>query len=308
MKTSYLRPFSLVALVLTAGSLYTNLWSQIPIHSPDNNQTLLNEPFDISGDFRNFSNAYYLADSLSSFDPSTGQGKIKYHRYEYFTRQAFNNMLGVLRQVKPIDFPEGEYAVSPELPLTVSFVSPSTIRIQASSRFEVRPDQESLMLVNGKAPHDKNAWTYSKISNSHKYSSQYGSVIISEYPWRIEIFDSKGKLLTHTINIIDGSETYTPLLPFSFVRRASDYSTSMAAVFSFSPDEKIFGCGESFTEFNKRGQKVVLWADDANGVQNEAMYKPIPFFMSSRGYGIFMHTSSLLSPAILENITAEYIP
>lgn len=91
---------------------------------------------------------------------------------------------------------------------------------------------------------------------------------------------------------MDGAETFNPLLPFSFVRRAADYSTSMAAVFSLSPDEKIFGCGESFTEFNKRGQKVVLWTDDANGVQNEAMYKPIPFFMSSRGYGVFMHTSS----------------
>ncbi len=58
------------------------------------------------------------------------------------------------------------------------------------------------------------------------------------------------------------------------------------------PDEKISGLGESFTAFNKRGQKVVLWVDDANGTQNETMYKPIPFYMSSRGYGIFMHTSS----------------
>jgi alpha-D-xyloside xylohydrolase len=292
MKTFYQRFFILVFLALITSSFHTRGLSQIPMHSPDKNHALLNEPFDISGDFRNFSNAYYLADSLSAFDPSTGQGKIKYRRYEYFTRQAFNNMLGVLRQVKPIDFPEGEYAVSPELPLTVSFVSPRTIRIRTNSRFEVRSDQESLMLVNGKAAEDRNSWVYSKIPNGHKYTSPYGSVIISEYPWRIEIFNSAGKPLTHTINNNDGSETYTPLLPFSFVRRASDYSTSMAAVFSLSPDEKIFGCGESFTEFNKRGQKVVLWADDANGVQNEAMYKPIPFFMSNRGYGLFMHTSS----------------
>ena len=32
--------------------------------------------------------------------------------------------------------------------------------------------------------------------------------------------------------------------------------------------------------------------DDPNGTQNETMYKPIPFFLSSRGYGVFMHTSS----------------
>ena len=99
-------------------------------------------------------------------------------------------------------------------------------------------------------------------------------------------------MLTHTIHIKDGAETFTPLLPFSFVRRASDYSTSIAAVFRLSPEEKIFGCGESFTEFNKRGQKVVLYTDDSNGAQNETMYKPVPFYLSSRGYGVFMHTSS----------------
>jgi alpha-D-xyloside xylohydrolase len=76
------------------------------------------------------------------------------------------------------------------------------------------------------------------------------------------------------------------------VRRASDYSRSFSATFTLSSDEKIFGCGESFQSFDKRGQKVVLWTDDANGVQNESMYKPIPFYMSSRGYGVFMHTST----------------
>jgi alpha-D-xyloside xylohydrolase len=66
----------------------------------------------------------------------------------------------------------------------------------------------------------------------------------------------------------------------------------VAAVFSLSPGEKLFGCGESFTRLDKRGQKVVLWANDANGVQTERMYKPIPFFLSSRGYGMFVHTSA----------------
>ena len=148
------------------------------------------------------------------------------------------------------------------------------------------------MLVNGKAPHDNTSWQLSNIDGGFKYTSAYGSVTISKFPWRVEIRDASGKTLTHTVNNTDGAETFMPVLPFSFVRRASDYSTSMSAVFSLSPDEKIFGCGESFTEFNKRGQKVVLWADDANGVQNEAIYKPIPFFMSNRGYGVFMHTSS----------------
>jgi alpha-D-xyloside xylohydrolase len=280
----------LMMLIIISGNI--NSWSQIPNQPADRNQDLMNEPYDISGDFRNFTNAYYLADSLASFNPETGKGEIKYRRYEYYTRMAFNNMLGVLKPTKPIDFPEGEYAVSPVLPFSVELISPRTIRIRACSRFEVRPDQESLMLVNGHVVQDRSSWKYSTTANGYRYTSQYGSVEISRYPWRVTIYDASGKMITHTIHNVDGDETYTPILPFSFVRRASDYSTSMSAVFSLSPDEKIYGCGESFTEFNKRGQKVVMWADDANGVQNEAMYKPIPFFMSSRGYGLFMHTSS----------------
>jgi alpha-D-xyloside xylohydrolase len=276
--------------VLVSG--FRPLSGQIPYYSPDKGQELMNEPYDISSDFRSFTNAYYLADSLSSFNPETGKGEIKYHRYEYFTRMAFNNMLGVLKPSKPIDFPENEYAVSPSLPFSLEFISPRTIRIRATSRFQAKPEDESLMLVNGHADQDRSSWKYSKTAGGYRYASPFGIVEISSSPWRITIYNKNGRLITRTINNNDGDSTYTPLLPFSFVRRASDYSTSMAAVFSLSPDEKIFGCGESFTGFDKRGQKVVMWADDANGVQNEAMYKPIPFFMSSRGYGLFMHTSS----------------
>jgi len=265
--------------------------AQIPISSPDRKQALLNEPLDISGDFYNYSNTYYLADSLTDFDPATGEGKLIYRRHEYSPSMAFNNMLGRLQPVSPNEFPGVEYAASPALPFAIEFVSPRTIRIRAQSRFQVKPDRPSLMLVNGQAPQD-NSWQYQKMVGAYRFRSEYGSVIIREHPWQIEIYDENNRLLTRTLHQRENSTTFTPLLPFSFVRRAADYSTSFAAVFSLAPDEKIFGCGESFTGFNKRGQKVVLWTDDSNGTQNEGMYKPIPFFMSSRGYGMFMHTSS----------------
>lgn len=256
-------------------------------------QYLLNEPVDVSGDFHDFTNTYYLADSLATFDASTGSGEIIYRRYEYSTRLAFNNTLGVLVPVPPNEFPMNEYAVAPSLPFSIEFVSPRTVRIRAATGSQVIPREESLMLVGGKAPTDHASWRYSRIEGGHQYTSRFGSVIIKIAPWRIEFHDAEGKLLTQSNNHADNRlSTYTPVLPFGFVRRASDYSRSVNAVFALSPAEKIFGCGESFTRLDKRGQRVVLWTDDANGVQNEGMYKPIPFFMSSRGYGMFIHTSS----------------
>lgn len=254
---------------------------------------LLNAPADISDDFKSFTNTYYLADSLVQFDPATGQGRIGYKRYNYATRQAFDNMLGVLKPVSANEFPATEYEAAPSLPFSLQFVSARTVRLKAVSGFQAKPDMESLMLVNGKSPVDKSDWKYSKITGGHRYTSAFGSVSVMAHPWHVEFRDANGRLLTKTIHHQDNADsTFTPVLPFSYVRRAQDYSKSMCATFSLSPDERIFGCGESFTEFNKRGQKVVLWADDANGVQNETMYKPIPFFMSNRGYGMFMHTTT----------------
>ncbi len=228
---------------------------------------------DISKDFRSFSNTYYCADQLGQFDPATSRGTIRYVRHEYVTRQAFDNILGVLRPVPANEFPTGEYAEAPELPFALEFISPRTVRIRAASRFQVKTDRPSLMLAGGTVRQDRSGWKYEKIEGGHRYASPSGSVTITANPWRIELHDAAGRMLTHTIHIKDGAETFTPLLPFSFVRRTSDYSTSIAAVFRLSPEEKIFGCGESFTEFNKRGQKVVLYTDDSNGAQNETMYK-----------------------------------
>ncbi len=116
----------------------SNISAQIPEHSPDKNQRLLNEPIDISGDFRNFSNTYYVADSLSAFDPVSGKGEIQYKRYEYFTRLAFNNTLAVLKPVPPNEFPTQEYAASPSLPFYIQFVIASYYTYPCNIAF---PDQ-----------------------------------------------------------------------------------------------------------------------------------------------------------------------
>ena len=251
---------------------------------------LLNDPVDVSGDFHNFANLYYLADTLAGFDPASGKGEITWQRAEYFTRQAFDNMLAIIKPVGPNEFPENEYAANPTLPFSIEFISPGTVRIRIQTGPEVAPPQPELMLA-GAVPQD-HSWKYEKVEGGYHYASQFGSVTILENPWRIEFRGAQGRLLTETDHASDNTTTFTPVMPFSFVRRAADYSRSVDAAFTLSPGEKIFGCGESFTRLDKRGQKIVLWPDDANGIQNQGMYKPVPFFMSSRGYGMFIHAST----------------
>lgn len=58
--------------------------------------------------------------------------------------------------------------------------------------------------------------------------------------------------------------------------------------FELAPDEHFYGFGEKFTGVDKRGQSLDMWNYDALGVGSERAYKNVPFFLSTRGYGIFV--------------------
>ncbi len=253
-------------------------------------QTMLNEIVDLSKDFHDFTNTYFLADSLANFNPTTGSGAVKWRRAQYFPAHAFDYTQAGLHHVEQNEFPAREYAADPILPFAVEFVTDRVVRLKMQTGTVVNNSDSSLMLVK-KPANNIGAWQYSKIKNGHQYKSAFGSVVIKENPWAVEIYDKDGKLLTKTEHESD-NKGYTRHIPFCFVRRAADYSRSVGAVFTISPDEKIFGCGESFTNLNKYGQKINLFTCDPNGIESQGMYKPIPFFMSSRGYGMFMHTST----------------
>ena len=276
---------------LSVASALLTLASDVPVaQSANQSPSLMADQLDVSPDFRDFKNSYYVADSLASFTPESASGKIKWVRHARYPRLAFNYIEGVLRPFGGVIFPENEYDTDPVLPFSIQFVTPRTVRIRVATGPSPRRQEPSLMLV-GEPPSDR-TWQYSKIDGGHRYASAAGSIVITDKPWHIELRDARGTLLTRTQHVSDFESTLNPALPFSFIRRASDASRSLAAVLSLSAGEKLFGGGESFTRLDKRGQTLVLSVNDANGAESSRMYKPIPFLMSSRGYGLFTHTSA----------------
>ena len=243
---------------------------------------------DMSTDFYDLSNTYFLADSLVSFDVAKGEGLVQWKRYRMSPRQAFNlNGYWPVR-MQMLDFPDAAYENDPALKIKIEWVSPRTARIRMLTT-PVEPkntDQEDVMFCEGfKSRATCEGQTPSASQKAVIYSSQYGSIEIQKYPWRIVIKDAKGKILTQTRHIIDNDSTQIKLLPFSFIKRGSDNSRSINPVFSLAPGERIYGCGESFTSLNKVGQKVHLSVTDPQGPESDGQYKPVPFFFSNRGYG-----------------------
>jgi len=62
---------------------------------------------------------------------------------------------------------------------------------------------------------------------------------------------------------------------------------------TLSVGEQIYGLGERFTAFNKVGQSVTLYNSDG-GTSSEQAYKNVPFYLSSRGYGVFIDQTESL--------------
>lgn len=61
--------------------------------------------------------------------------------------------------------------------------------------------------------------------------------------------------------------------------------------FKCDADECFVGTGERFRKMDLSGQTYYLKNQDGQGVNNRRTYKNIPFYMSSRLYGVFYHTS-----------------
>lgn len=250
---------------------------------------VMGDPVDVSHEFSKGENTYFVGGRVKAFDPANGSGSLQWDRHMRRTFFSFNKVDRTLTPDKGNEFP-AEYDESPALPFLIEFVSPRAIRLRMKTSPDPIADETSLMLV-GNPPKDK-SWKVEQDDKSITYRSAHGTVTIIKDPWEIQIRDKSGKLLTATQNINITKGSFSAPLPFSFVRRAEDFGRQIAAAFRLSPDEKIFGLGESFTRLNKRGQKVLVFARNGMGVQTSLLYKPIPFFMSSNGYGMFLHTSA----------------
>lgn len=58
--------------------------------------------------------------------------------------------------------------------------------------------------------------------------------------------------------------------------------------------ELVYGLGERFSAFVKNGQVVDIWNRDG-GTGSDQAYKNVPFYMTNRGYGVFVNSPAAVS-------------
>ena len=81
-----------------------------------------------------------------------------------------------------------------------------------------------------------------------------------------------------------------------YAHASTDEPARIREMLNISVGENIYGFGEKFSTFVKNGQTVEVWNNDG-GTCSEQTYKSIPFYVSSRNYGVFVNHP--------ENVTFE---
>ncbi|NUR47015.1 MAG: alpha-xylosidase [Hamadaea sp.] len=105
-------------------------------------------------------------------------------------------------------------------------------------------------------------------------------------PWGIRFLETgTGRLLTRTAPGVVDISGRMRTAPFGL----STVDGSVVAyheTFVLPADEVLAGTGERFLPLNLRGQRPVIWNFDAFGSEGDRAYKNVPFYQSSRGYGV----------------------
>ncbi|MDR1631964.1 MAG: alpha-xylosidase [Dysgonamonadaceae bacterium] len=73
--------------------------------------------------------------------------------------------------------------------------------------------------------------------------------------------------------------------------------------FKVKSGECFMGTGERFAKADLSGRTLQLCNQDGQGVNNRRTYKNIPFYLSTEGYGLFLHTTAFAKFSLADHST-----
>ena len=115
----------------------------------------------------------------------------------------------------------------------------------------------------------------------------YGDRLLTKSGWRTTSVIEQEEWARNNITAAQSGSRF-------FAKSDSGESTYIREMLNISVGEYIYGFGEKFSAFVKNGQTVEVWNNDG-GTCSEQSYKSIPFYVSSRSYGVFVNHPELVS-------------
>lgn len=191
---------------------------------------------------------------------------------EYYDCEVKNNKLTVYAATKHMG-DRGDTLNQPML--TVTFSSPMEDVIKVSAvHFKGALNKGPNYEVN------EQSGGFVSISEEEEkiiYTSGKTSAVIykAANAWKVEFKDGN-RLLTES--------SYRNL---AYMKNKETKQNYMAEQLLLDVGEYVYGMGERYTPFIKNGQIVEIWNEDG-GTASEQTYKNIPFYVTNKGYGVFV--------------------
>jgi alpha-D-xyloside xylohydrolase len=118
-------------------------------------------------------------------------------------------------------------------------------------------------------------------------------VIITKEPWQLKVLNEKGEVVfEENVNDVRADNNFV-IYPIGYSINKETKETIVRETIKLFPEEHIFGLGEKFMPLDKKGRKLESWSSDPICLNTtDISYKNIPFFLSTRGYGIFINSTN----------------
>ncbi|WP_140487394.1 glycoside hydrolase family 31 protein [Flavobacterium sp. GSA192] len=154
----------------------------------------------------------------------------------------------------------------------LQFCSSQVIKVWFSTDGTFKRNNESFAVINENLGWSGNINVNEETSAYEIFTEQL-RIRVNKKPFKLQVFDKYQKLLFGDYN------------EKGFVKNG----TQIATYKTLKSDEQFFGLGEKAGTLNRRGKSYKMWNSDqpCYGVNEDPLYKSIPFFMSSNHYGIF---------------------
>jgi alpha-D-xyloside xylohydrolase len=166
----------------------------------------------------------------------------------------------------------GDTLNAPQLTFEVSAASPDVLRVRVSHFQGGVPLEPRFDLSTDSAGASVRITDTEASITSGRLTARFAR---GDAPWNLE-FLGDGEVLTR-------SESKGAALV-----QGPEGQVWMKEELSLDVGENVYGLGERFGAFVKNGQVVDLWNEDG-GTSSEQTYKNVPFYLTSRGYGVFIN-------------------
>jgi len=189
----------------------------------------------------------------------------------------------------------GSELQSPPVPVRIRFFSPTVFRFELHANPDV-PESESPIETDPEAISEPVSLSVTESADDLRLETEAITVVVGTDPWSFRVERTDGETILEEQREDRNAKELRLTSPLGFEteeinewpHRIRETGTS----FRLGADEHVYGIGEKFTEFDKRGQHVNAWVTQPNGTEGEAAYTNVPFYLSSRGYGLLIETGA----------------